>query len=76
MGGTAWGVKAKHCWKQNVSPLHLKQIFPPIILIFPEGDGERIEFRLPFKIFSTLVVTKFTSMLGLVQLELRRGFQR
>ena len=36
----------------NVLPLHLKQTFPPIqIWIFTEGDG--IEFRLPFKIFST-----------------------
>ena len=37
----------------NVLPLHLKQTFPPIIRIFTEGDG--IEPRLPFKIFSTLM---------------------
>ena len=36
----------------NVLPLHLKQTFPPIMWIFTEGDG--IESRLPFKIFSTL----------------------
>ena len=36
----------------NVLPLHLKQTFPPIVWIFIEGDG--IESRLPFKIFSTL----------------------
>ena len=39
----------------NVLPLHLKQIFPPIIWIFNEGEGDEIEFRLPFKIFSTLL---------------------
>ena len=38
----------------NVLPLHLKQTFPPIIWIFTEGDGDGIESRLPFKIFSTL----------------------
>ena len=36
----------------NVLPLHLKQTFLPIIWIFTEGDG--IESRIPFKIFSTL----------------------
>ena len=36
----------------NVLPLHLMQIFQPIIWIFIEGDG--IESRLPFKIFSIL----------------------
>ena len=39
----------------NVSHLHLKQIFPPIIWIFTEGKCDIIESRLPFKIFSTLV---------------------
>ena len=38
----------------NVLPLHLKQTFPPIIWIFTEGEGDGIESRLPFKIFSTL----------------------
>ena len=37
----------------NVLPLHLKQTFLPIIWIFIEGD--RIESRLHFKIFSTLM---------------------
>ena len=36
----------------NVLPSHLKQTFPPMIWIFIEG--EEIESRLPFKIFSTL----------------------
>ena len=35
----------------NVLPIHFKQTFPPIIWIFTEGDG--IQFRLAFKIFST-----------------------
>ena len=35
-------------------PLHLKQTFPPIIWIFTEDEGDGIESRLPFKIFSTL----------------------
>ena len=39
----------------NVLPLRLKQIFPPIIWIFTEGEGDEIESRLPFKIFSTLL---------------------
>ena len=60
-----WGNKAKHCWvmstivfkslltmPSNGLPLLLKHTFPPIIWIFTEGDG--IESRLPFKIFSTL----------------------
>ena len=38
----------------NVLPLDLKQTFPLIIWIFTEGDG--IESRLPFKIFSTLQI--------------------
>ena len=38
----------------NVLPLHLKQTFPPIIWVFTEGEGDGMESRLPFKIFSTL----------------------
>ena len=60
-----WGNQAKHCnnlfvfkilltTPSNVLPLHLKQTFQPIIWIFTEGD--RIESRLPSKIFSTLVI--------------------
>ena len=43
---------SKVCWQKpsNVLPLHL----PPIIWIFTEGEGDGIESRLPFKIFSTL----------------------
>ena len=44
----------------NVLPLHLEQTFPPmaIIWIFNEGEGDEIEFRLAFKIFSTLTDLK------------------
>jgi len=42
----------------NILSSHLKQIFPPIILIFTVGEGNRIKYRLPFKIFSTLPDTK------------------
>ena len=38
----------------NVLPLHLKQTLPPIIWIFTEGEGDGINARLLFKIFSTL----------------------
>ena len=38
----------------NVMPLHLKQIFPPMIWIFTKDEGDGIESSLPFKIFSTL----------------------
>ena len=41
---------------RNVLPLHLKQTFPPIIGIFTKGEGDGIESRLPFKIFSTLAI--------------------
>ena len=40
----------------NLLPLYLKQTFPPIIWIFTEGEGDWIESRLPFEIFSTLLV--------------------
>jgi hypothetical protein len=36
----------------NDLPLHLKQTFLPIIWIFTEGDS--MEFRQPFEIFSTV----------------------
>ena len=39
----------------NVLLLYLKQTFPPIIWIFTEGEGDEIESRLPFEIFSTLI---------------------
>ena len=42
----------------NALPLHLKQTVPPIIWIFNESEGDGIESRLPFKIFSTLLVRK------------------
>ena len=38
-------VKAKHCWMLT---------FLPIIWMFTEGEGDEIESRLPFKIFSTI----------------------
>ena len=43
----------------DVLPLHLKQIFLPIIWIFTEGEGDGIESRLPFKIFSILLTCAF-----------------
>ena len=42
---------------RNVLPLHLKQTFPPIIWILTEGEGDGIEPRLPFKMFSTHIAT-------------------
>ena len=42
----------------NVLPLHLKQTFRHIIWIFIEGEGDGIETKLPFKIFSTLTYPK------------------
>ena len=62
-----WGNKAKHdvnklivfknlfTKKRNILPLHLRKTFLPIIWIFTEVEGDRIESRLPFKIFSTLI---------------------
>ena len=43
----------------NILPLHLKQTFLPIIWIwiFTEGEGDEIEYRLPCKIISTLIIT-------------------
>ena len=38
----------------NVLPLHIKQTFLLIIWTFTEGEGVRIESRLPFTILSTL----------------------
>ena len=34
--------------------LHLKKTFPLIVWIFTEGEGDGIESRLPFQMFSTL----------------------
>ena len=42
----------------NVLPLHLKQTFSHIIWIFTESEGDKIESRLPFKIFSTLPLAR------------------
>ena len=39
----------------NVLPLYLEQTCSPIIWIFTKGEGDGIESRLPFKIFSTLL---------------------
>ena len=43
----------------NVLPLHLKQTYWPMIWIFTEDEGDGIESRLPFKIFSNLTFRKF-----------------
>ena len=40
----------------NVLPLHPKQTFRSIIWIFTEGEVDGTESRLPFKIFSTLIL--------------------
>ena len=40
----------------NVLPKHLRQTLDPIIWIYTEGVGDEIQSRLPFKIFSTLMV--------------------
>ena len=67
MGKFAWGLKAKHCWElsqsfenkkyvdnsQQCFAFTIKQTFLPIIWIFTKGEGDAIESRLPFKIFST-----------------------
>ena len=52
----------------NVLHLHLKQIFLSIIWILNEGEGEEIESRQTFKIFSTLLETYgfFKSSTGLM----------
>ena len=50
----------------NVLPLHLKQTFPPKIWIFTEGDG--IESRLSFKIFSTLIKEVWNSRISIYDL--------
>jgi hypothetical protein len=33
----------------NALPLHLKQTFPPIILIFIDSEGDEMKSRLPLK---------------------------
>ena len=38
------------------SVLPLQQTFPPIVWIFTESEGDGIQSRLPFKIFSTLML--------------------
>ena len=37
--------------------IHLEDLFPPIIWIFTEGEGDGIQSRLSFQIFSTLPIT-------------------
>ena len=49
----------------DILPLHLMQTFLPIIWIFTEGEGDGIKFRLPFKIFSTLMYLSTLAWLGL-----------
>ena len=57
----------------NVLPLHLKQTLLPIIWIFFEIEGYGIESRLPFKIFSTLLIHLFFSKWVYSRLELEFG---
>ena len=40
----------------NVLPFHLKETVLPIIWIWTEGEFDGTESRLPFKIFSTLLL--------------------
>ena len=47
-------IKSLMIMPSNILLLHLKQIFPSIIWIFTEGEGNEIKSRLPFKTFSTL----------------------
>ena len=52
MGGK--GEKTKHCWNKLLNKYALKQTFLSKIWIVIEGEGDEIEFMLPFKIFSTI----------------------
>ena len=52
MGGK--GEKAKHFWNKLLNKYALKQTFLSKIWIVIEGEGDEIEFMLPFKIFSTI----------------------
>ena len=70
-GKLKWVNKAKLCWVNklyklfvfksllttptNVLPLHLNQTFLHIIWSFTKGEGDGIESRLHFKIFSSLL---------------------
>ena len=38
----------------NALPLHLKQTFLPIILIFIDSEGDEMKSRLAFEMFSAL----------------------
>ena len=41
---------------QQCSPFTLQANFPAHSLNFTEGEGDEIESRLPFKIFSTVIL--------------------
>ena len=45
-------------------PLHLKQTFSPIVWIFKENEGDGIESRLSFTIFSTLKKAQVLELKG------------
>ena len=64
IGGTVY-FKSLLKTPSNVLPLHRNQTFLPIIWIFTEGEGDRIESRLPFKIFSTLKMCSFDLVMSL-----------
>ena len=53
----------------NVLPLHHKQSFLPIAWIFTKGEGDRIKYRLPFKIFSTLQIFSLKGLFIVNELE-------
>ena len=73
--GTVWRQNIVGCWQQtfkykkfvdNDQQYFALTPFPPII--FPEGEGDGIKSRLPFKIFSILIV--ISSFLSLCELML------
>ena len=66
MQNIAWWCQQMFCFQKfvdNIQPCFVFTPYPPIIWIFTEGEGDGIESRLPFKIFSTLSVCKFCPIL-------------
>ena len=63
---------SKVCWQRPAMfcLYTLKQTFPPLIWIFTEGEGDGIESRIPFKIFSTLRETNLNFQVQFQILEL------
>ena len=53
---------SKRLVTNNVLLLHLNHLFLAINWIYTECEGDGIEFRLPFKIFSNLKVPKYSKV--------------